>query len=185
MKEEILDIVDQNGKPTGKTAPKPQVHKLGLYHNTIHLWLYTKEGEILLAQRSAKKAICPSMWDVSVAGHIDAGETFTKALTRECFEELGITVLEKNLTKIGVFECFQSYDNCIIDNEFHHVYISELKTEMNNFKLQEDEVDGVKLVSAEAFFQLLKDSETNNHFVASNYKYYEFVVSEIQKMLRQ
>ena len=57
--DEYIDIVTATGEPTGKTALKSEAHKNGWYHNTIHLWLYTKNGEILLQQRSHKKAIHP------------------------------------------------------------------------------------------------------------------------------
>ena len=95
--DELIDIVDANGKPTGKTALKSKAHKNGWYHNTIHLWLYTNKGEILLQQRSHKKTIYPLLWDVSVAGHIDAGETFTQAAIRETKEEIGLDLNGENL----------------------------------------------------------------------------------------
>ena len=88
--DEILDILDANGKPTGKTALKSEAHKSGLYHNTIHLWLYTDNEKILLQQRSHKKLIYPLLWDVSIAGHIDTGETFTQAAVRETEEEISL-----------------------------------------------------------------------------------------------
>ena len=55
--DEYIDIVTATGEPTGKTALKSEAHKNGWYHNTIHLWLYTKNDEILLQQRSHKKVI--------------------------------------------------------------------------------------------------------------------------------
>ncbi len=66
------------------------------------------------------------MWDVSVAGHIDAGETPKQAAIREAQEEIGITISENDLQLIGVFQCFQSYDNGIFDNEFHNTFIAEI-----------------------------------------------------------
>ena len=99
--DEYIDIVDQYGKPTGKTALKSEAHKNGWHHNTIHLWLYTIDGHILLQQRSHKKSIYPLLWDVSVAGDIDAGESFETAAIREAEEEVGIELLSKNLIKIG------------------------------------------------------------------------------------
>ncbi len=53
--DEFIDIVTKDGEPTGKVALKSDAHKNGWYHNTIHLWLYTNDGEILLQQRSHKK----------------------------------------------------------------------------------------------------------------------------------
>jgi len=183
MKEEYIDIVTKTGEPIGKSALKSEIHNKGYYHNTVHIWFYTNKGEILLQQRAATKVICPLLWDVSVAGHIDAGETLTSGAVREIEEEIGLSISESCLNKIGVFECFQSYPNGIIDNEFHHTFIAKLTVPIKELTPQKEEVEALKLVSIENFKQLLKDSKTNGHFVASNRKYYEFVLNSIQKTL--
>jgi isopentenyl-diphosphate Delta-isomerase len=177
--EEFIDIVTSTGKPTGKSAPKSEIHSQGHYHNTAHVWFYTANGQILLQQRAASKTICPLLWDVSVAGHIDAGETLSSGAVREIEEEIGLTVLEHELEKIGVFECFQTYPNGIRDNEFHHTFICELKVELDALTPQHDEVEALKLVSIEDFKHLLKHSGTNNHFVATNNNYYKAVLQAI------
>lgn len=181
--EEYIDIVTREGKPTGKSAPKSEIHSKGYYHHTVHLWLYTNSGEVLLSQRAACKTICPLLWDVSVAGHIDAGEPILTAAIREAQEEIGLTLIEQDLEKIGVFECFQSYDNGIVDNEFHNTFISELKVDISKLKLQIEEVEAVKLVSFSEFKEILKHIGSDNHFVASNKSYYEFVIHAIEKKL--
>ncbi len=182
--DEKIDIVTKNGEPTDKVALKSEAHKNGWYHNTIHLWLYTKQGEILLQQRSHKKTIHPLLWDVSVAGHIDAGETFIKAVLRETKEEIGLQLKENNLQKVGVFLHETHYENGNIqDNEFHQIYISELKTEVKNLIPQDDEVEALKLVSFKEFENLLMQSETNNHFIPTNKSYYSFVIKAIKEKL--
>ncbi len=179
--DELIDIVDASGNPTGETALKSVIHTKGFYHNTAHVWFYTKNGDILLAQRAASKTICPLLWDVSVAGHIDAGESITQAAVRETKEEIGLAILEQDLNKIGVFECFQSYDNGIVDNEFHHTFMTELQVDINQLTPQKDEVEALKLVSFSTVQSLLNNSETNNHFVASNRVYYTTIFNAIQK----
>jgi len=181
--EEFIDILTSDGKPTGKSAPKYEIHSKGHYHNTAHVWLYTKTGHILLAQRAASKIICPLLWDVSVAGHIDAGEALTTAAVREVKEEIGLNIREGDLEKIGVFKCFQSYENGVIDNEFHQTFISEFKADITDLSLQKDEVESVKLVSLEEFRNLLEHIGKDNHFVASNKNYYEFVLDAITKKM--
>ena len=179
MQDELIDIVTKSGDPTGQSALKSKIHSKGFYHNTVHIWFYTRDGEILLQQRAATKAIYPLLWDVSVAGHIDAGETIKDGAIREIKEEIGLTISKKKLHKIGVFECFQTYPNGIIDNEFHHTFIVELKELIFNLTPQEEEVEALKLVNMNHFHELLDNSETNNHFVASNKPYYEKVIDAI------
>lgn len=180
--DEYIDIVDTNGKPTGKSELKSVIHQKGYYHNTVHIWFYTDDGEILLSQRSAKKMICPLLWDVSVAGHIDAGESIEQAAIRETKEEIGISISENDLHKIGVFKCFQSYKNGINDNEFHHTFICELEVLLFDLIPQEEEVEALKLVSLNSFKELIDTIEKeNNHFVASNKSYYETILEHISK----
>jgi isopentenyldiphosphate isomerase len=182
MIEEHIDIVTETGKPTGKSALKSVIHSKGYYHNTAHIWFYTKNGEILLAQRAASKTICPLLWDVSVAGHVDAGETIEQAAIRETQEEIDLTISKTDLHKIGVFPCFQTYDNGIVDNEFHHTFIVELKVKLSQLKPQKSEVENLKLINLSEFKQLLKFKQ-NNHFVASNKTYYQIVLKHILKQL--
>ncbi|WP_400079006.1 NUDIX domain-containing protein [Winogradskyella sp. R77965] len=181
--DEYIDIVNSSGEPTGKTALKSEAHKNGWYHNTIHLWLYTSKGEILLQQRSHKKEIHPLLWDVSAAGHIDAGESFINAALRETKEEVGLTLKAENVQKIGTFLHETNYGT-IQDNEFHQVYIAELKIELNQLIPQPQEVEALKLVSFNEFENLLKHSETNNHFIPSNTSYYIFVLNTIKDHLK-
>ena len=95
--EELIDIVDKNGIPTGVSVPKSEIHAKGHLHNTAHVWFYDASGNILLQQRAASKTICPLLWDVSVAGHIDAGETPEQAAVREAKEEIGVDNSEDDL----------------------------------------------------------------------------------------
>jgi isopentenyldiphosphate isomerase len=182
--EEYIDIVDHLGKPTEKIALKSEAHKNGWFHNTVHVWLYTSKREVLLQQRSHKKLIHPLLWDVSSAGHIDAGETFVEAALRETKEEIGLQLKSQDLFKIGVELHKMSYNNgAIKDNEFHQVYIAELKVNINELTPQETEVEALKLVSFVEFKTLLKNSATNHHFIPSNKDYYTFVLNAINDRL--
>ncbi|WP_405291205.1 NUDIX domain-containing protein [Algibacter sp. Ld11] len=181
--DEYIDIVSENGEPTGKVALKSEAHKNGWFHNTIHLWLFTRLGEILLQQRSHKKAIYPLLWDVSAAGHIDAGESIETAAIRETHEELGLLLKSTDLIKIGINKHLTAYaDGAIQDNEFHHVFIAELKVDITELTAQEEEVEALKLVSFNQF-KLHLDTVNNNHFIDTNKTYYQFVLDKIKEQI--
>lgn len=182
--DDLIDIVDEHGELIGKTASKSEIHQKGWYHNTAHLWLYTSQGEILLSQRAASKKIYPLLWDVSVAGHVDAGESIIEALIRETQEEINLTISENELQKVGVFKCFQTYAHGITDNEFHHAFISELNVDINDLSPQPYEVEAFKLVGFESFSDLLQNSSNNSHFVESNRSYYIFILDCIRNAIK-
>ena len=181
--DELIAVLDVKGNATGKTCLKSIVHKTGLYHATVHIWFYTNKGKVLLQQRAASKIIYPLLWDVSVAGHINAAESFKSGAVREVKEEIGLTINENELVKVGVFNSFQKYDSGIIDNEFHHVFIAELKVDIDQLICQKEEVEALKLVTTKTYYDLLNDAKTSNHCIASNKKYYEFVLKKILEKL--
>lgn len=183
--DECIDIINKDGSSTGRSDLKSIIHKRGYYHNTAHIWFYTKDGYILLAQRAASKIIYPLLWDVSVAGHVDAGEDIIHAAIRETQEEIGYLITDHDLEKIGIHPCFQTYDNGIIDNEFHHIYIAELSEELEHLSPQKSEVEALKLVTFKVFEELLNQSEFNNHFIKSNRQYYLLVLNAIRQKLTQ
>ncbi len=88
---EMIDVLDKNGNKTGEVATRDEVHKNGLWHRSIAVAILNEKDEILLQQRSHNKKKNPDMWDISVAGHIDAGESVLVAAMRETAEELGIS----------------------------------------------------------------------------------------------
>lgn len=179
--QEYIDILNADGSSTGKICLKSEIHTKGYYHNTAHVWFYNAKAEILLAQRAASKTIYPLLWDISVAGHVDAGETIEHAAIRETQEEIGIEIPKDSLEKIGVYDCFQSYPNGIKDNEFHHTFISEINYDLKDLKLDTDEVAQVKFVSISKFRELLKNNNHNGHFIASNTPYYLEVIHAIER----
>lgn len=70
---ELLDVLNEKGEFTGISKPRGEIHKLGLYHKAIHCWIINSKGEMLIQKRSPLKKAYPNLWDISCAGHIEAG----------------------------------------------------------------------------------------------------------------
>ena len=79
---EMLDIVDENGVPTGQSVPRTTAHAEGLRHRTSHVWIVRRKNgrvQVLLQMRCAAKDSYPGCYDISSAGHIPAGAEFVAA----------------------------------------------------------------------------------------------------------
>jgi len=178
--DELIDILTPEGLATGRTCLKSEAHLKGYYHKTIHVWLYTEKGQILLQKRAAVKSVFPSHWDVSVAGHIGAGEETISAAIREVQEEIGFPILETDLTNIGLRKDEIIHPNGILDNEFKHLFICKLTEDLSNLSMQKDEVDDLQLFD----LSILKDSTKHGSFMVPNINgYYNFIFDKISSNL--
>ena len=176
--DELIDILTPEGKPTGKTALKSEAHKNGWFHATVHIWLFTADKKILLQKRALTKKVFPGLWDISVAGHIAAGESVLSSAKREVFEEIGLKLQEKDLIKIGTRIHQVKHKNGIQDNEHHHVFIAELKVPISALKIQKEEVAAIKLFD----LSILKNTKNLENVLLSRFhNYYVFVYDKINE----
>ena len=177
--DELIDILTSTGAFTGKTCLKSEAHLKGLFHQTVHVWFYTDTKKILLQKRASVKKVFPNHWDVSVAGHISAGERIEKAAIREVKEEIGIDIKESDLQKIGFRKDEIVHSNGILDNEFKHIYVCKLKIEVDQLKMQSEEIDDLQLFE----LSILKDTTKHGGFMVPNMNhYYDFIYEKIYSL---
>ena len=147
---EIVDVLTSDGVATGRTKPKAEVHRDGDWHRAAHLWLVADDGRVLLQRRSASKENWPDLWDISVAGHVSAGEQSRDAAIREAFEELGLVLSPRELTFLGTLQWHATLDGgAYIENEFHDVFVAMRDIELGVLVLDPAEVADVALVAPE------------------------------------
>ena len=178
MKEEFLEVYSPEGTKTGQKKSKSEIHRKGLFHSTVHVWIFTDDGNILIQKRSKKKELNPGVWDVSVAGHIKFNENIKKAAKRETLEETGININTKDLLKIGVYRSINIHPTAI-DKEFFHTYILKIDKNSINLDFKNNEVDDLKFISIEEMESLIKE-ENNKIFIGKNRKYYSDVLKSIK-----
>lgn len=181
--DELIDILTPKGEHTGATAMKTEAHRKGLFHATVHVWFYNKNGAILLQKRAKNKEIHPSLWDVSVAGHIGAGEGILDAAVREIKEEIGLIISNGQLKKIGIFKSVQQYGKEFIDCEFHHTFLAELSVDLDQLTKQQSEVEDLQLWPIAIFEQHLDNPNMNPQIVPHDATYYSTILKEIKNLL--
>ncbi|NAY90667.1 NUDIX domain-containing protein [Muricauda sp. JGD-17] len=179
--EEQVDILDDNGKPTGKSCLKSEAHQKGLLHPTVHVWCYTQTGKVLIQQRGRKKMAYPLLWDVSVAGHISAGENIETAALREVEEEIGLQIKKSDLESIGTFRETHKHAEDFIDAELHHLFLVKLKVPFSALVKQENEVEALDLIPLFRFAEETWGLGRTEKYVPHGPSYYKKIVTEIKK----
>lgn len=91
--EEMLPLVDEEGKVVG-VAPRSECHVgPGKLHPVVRLLVFDGEGRMYLQKRAESRLVQPGKWDAAVGGHVAAGEDLATALSRELREEIGVTAM--------------------------------------------------------------------------------------------
>lgn len=93
MSEEIFDVVNERDEVVGQETRR-EVHRTGLRHRAIHVFVFNSRGEVFLQKRSMTKDSSPGLWDSSASGHLDCGEEYDACAVRELSEEIGLNVSE-------------------------------------------------------------------------------------------
>ena len=92
---ELFEVLNEDGSSAGRIKERSLVHRDGDWHGTVHTWIVRRrenEWELLFQKRSEQKESFPGKYDISSAGHRQAGEDALAAAVRELREELGLCV---------------------------------------------------------------------------------------------
>jgi isopentenyldiphosphate isomerase len=161
--DEKIDILDARGLMTGEVAWKSEAHRLGLWHRCFHCWFASPEtsfgGPYLFVQRrAAGKETWPDRLDVTVGGHLGAGEEGLEGGLREIEEELGLQVPDGDLIPLGTRKGELEIP-AGIDREFQEVFLLVGSLSPGDLRLQKEEVAAVVRLRLEDVEALCGGSE--------------------------
>lgn len=174
--DEYIDILNENNKKTGRTCLKTEAHQKGFLHASAHIWIFNKN--IIIQKRAENKDTFPNLWDVSVAGHISAGETPDVSALREVEEEIGLKINKEHLNYLGTSKNKIQHHTNLIDYELHHIFLCEIQFNINTLKIQKEEVAKIKSTDIESLIH--KVTFDSNRFVPHGKDYYTFVFNSIK-----
>jgi isopentenyldiphosphate isomerase len=131
--EEKLEVYDLKGNLIGVQSreifyaeSKKEFNKKGKISKqvkSIRLLLMNSQGRIYLQKRSSLKKENPGLYDKTVGGHVQHGDSWNMAVVRECAEELGFpaSILDADefskairltdLSIVGVFRKVEEVSN--------------------------------------------------------------------------
>lgn len=142
---ELVDLYDENRVPLGRTGERSAPKGPGEYRTVVHVCVFDSRGRLLIQQRAPEKFIWPGLWDVSVGGGVDAGETSRQGAEREFREELGypldLTGLRPSVT-------------VNFDGGFDDFYLLTEDLDLEELTLQAEEVQSVRWAALEEILDM-------------------------------
>lgn len=182
---EYLDIYDEQGNFLG-TEERSVVHTKGLWHKTVHCWLYDKEGNIFFQRRADRGTLYTTS-----SGHLSAGESVTEAFQREIKEEIGLDIDASDATHVNVvpfqMDRIKEDGSVFKDRAFANVYVDLYEGDYKDFHMDESEVSGIVIVNAKDALELFQKEEgtllgkeisVNNEVIEREIRLTEFLVND-------
>ena len=157
---EMVDLLNNRKELIGQQVDKHLVPD-GSFRLSVHAWIIDDNGNLLIQQRLATAKKCPNMWETTSGGAIAGDDAITGTL-RELEEELGIKADKKDLKFIG------SYARV---NDYVEVFLLKSNVNVDELKLQDDEVQAAKWVSIPTFESIIASGQASDtgYFIFKEY----------------
>ena len=121
MKEPEVILVNESDEPIG-LMPKMEAHQKGLLHRAFSVFIFDREGKMLLQQRSSEKYHGACLWTNACCSHPYANEKTADAAVRRLEEEMGFAT---ELHEIFSFTYRAAVENNLTEHEFDHVFAGQ------------------------------------------------------------
>lgn len=161
---EYLDYYSEDGEYIGYKS-REDVHKEGLWHKTVHCWLYDKEGNIYFQIRKDS-----NRFYTTASGHVLKGETVKDAFKREIKEEIGLNIDSSDASLVRIvpwkMDKIKKDGTVFKDRAWANVYVDLFEDDINKFNFDKNEVLGLVRVNAKDTLNLFEKGEgTINAFI--------------------
>ena len=145
---EYLDLYDENQNLTGEKVLRTKKMKLedGKYIKIVIVFIKNDENKFLIQKTSKQK---DSVW-ATTGGLVSSGYTSDDTIVKEIEEELGLNIDFKELKHIETIKR---------EHAFQDTYYLEKNIDIEDIKIQEEEVEFVKWLSIEEIKELIKNNE--------------------------
>jgi isopentenyl-diphosphate Delta-isomerase len=127
MNRQEVILVTEEDEAIG-VMEKMEAHRKGLLHRAFSVFIFDKEGRMLLQQRAATKYHGGLLWTNACCSHPYPNERVEDAAQRRLQEELGFSA---PLQKIFAFTYQAKVENELTEYEFDHVFAGEFEGDIN------------------------------------------------------
>ena len=167
MELEKRDLYDKDRNLTGKTIYKGEEIPEGSYINVVLVFIQNSEGKFLIQKRSERK----NGLYATTGGHPKSGESSLQGIITEVKEEIG---LDLNPKDVKLYYGGRSDEEKVFWDDY---YVKMDVPNIDNLKLQEDEVASVHWFTADEIIDLMK----NDLFFMNHFEEFEVLLDWIKK----
>ena len=121
MNPQEVILVTAQDEPVG-VMEKMEAHRKGLLHRAFSVFIFDRDGRMLLQQRAPQKYHGAYLWTNACCSHPMWNEPVEDAAQRRLQEELGF---KTPLQKIFSFTYQATVENNLIEHEYDHVFAGE------------------------------------------------------------
>ena len=150
---EYLDLYDINRNKTGETMVRGTKMPKNKFRLVVRVIVFNSKGQMLIQQRAAERNSYPNMWDFSVGGSVEAGETSSQGAERELLEELGL--------KFNIAGTLPSF-SVNFEQGFDDFYVINYDINAEDVVLQKEEVQAVRWAGKDEIKAMIRNGEFIN-----------------------
>lgn len=150
VRSQLVDVYDELGRHRG-ARDRVTAHAEGWWHVAFHLLIVAHRDAgpaAILQRRAMAKATFPGLLDLSVTGHLEAGESPLDGL-REAREELGVELDPAALVSLGVRRIVDETPEGL-NRELCHAFIARDDRPLDAYCPDPAEVSAVVELSVDA-----------------------------------
>ncbi|MBI5358780.1 NUDIX domain-containing protein [Candidatus Amesbacteria bacterium] len=159
--DEIVDVVNEQDEVIGQSTKGEVNSNPNLIHREVTVLIYDAQNRILIQQRSRNKKTNPTMWILSVAGHVKSGQTYEQAAHAELQEELGFD------TDLKLYEKQKfSYEN---ETQFTCSYLGKVPRD-TKIEFDSNETEQIMFIDEKGLDKMIESGEKIEEYSLSEFR---------------
>lgn len=144
-------LVDEKDNPVGREE-KLEAHRQGKLHRAFSIYVFNKQGQLMLQKRHSAKYHSGGLWTNTCCGHPRPGESLSEAAHRRLKDEMGF---DCELKEAFSFIYKVPLDKGLTEHEYLHIFICNFE---GTPVINEEEAEGWKWMD---FKELCRDMRKN------------------------
>lgn len=148
----FLDVYDETGTIQIGTETYDTVHRQGLWHKGVHVFIINNDGQFIIQKRGPMVQLKPNTLEASAGGHINTGHTAIETVMHELHEEIGVSVTPDEVKYVGtIVDRFEEPEKGLINNEFDEIYLVRKDIHPDDIVIEHTEVTSVVYIDAREY----------------------------------